>query len=167
MASSLQRLERRASVSSISPGRDLKDDNHRSKVAYMLILTLIPLASGSLNKLISQHGHLQAQQKRENSVFLSFLLLLIYDSLSSVCLLLPYPFVSLSLPLLSHLPTPYLAMQQKSSPLLRTVEFHTAVILEKTACLDLSTINTHLVMAYKVLFQQNLKISSIKIQQIL
>lgn len=41
MASSLQRLERRASVSSISPGRDLKDDNHRSKVAYMLILTLI------------------------------------------------------------------------------------------------------------------------------
>lgn len=38
MASSLQRLERRASVSSISPGRDLKEDNHRSRVAYMLKL---------------------------------------------------------------------------------------------------------------------------------
>lgn len=38
IASSLQRLERRASVSSISPGRDLRDDNHRSNVAYMLTL---------------------------------------------------------------------------------------------------------------------------------
>lgn len=47
MASSLQRLERRASVSSISPGRDLREDSHRSKVAYML--TLITAAFGSLN----------------------------------------------------------------------------------------------------------------------
>ena len=36
-ASSL-RLRRKASVSSISPGRDLKAENHRSKLAYMMAL---------------------------------------------------------------------------------------------------------------------------------
>lgn len=35
-ASSFKRLKRRVSVSSMSPGRDLKEDNHRSRVAYML-----------------------------------------------------------------------------------------------------------------------------------
>ena len=56
MASSLQRFERRASVSSISPGRDLRDDNNRSKVAYMLILKhLNPGASSSLHTSETQH----------------------------------------------------------------------------------------------------------------
>lgn len=58
-ASSFKRLKRRASVSSISPGRDLREDNHRSRVAYMLKLTRLNPTSGSLAKLKSKHARIQ------------------------------------------------------------------------------------------------------------
>lgn len=46
-ASSLKRLARRASVSSMSPGRDLREDSHRSREAYMLRLVTLYRTSSS------------------------------------------------------------------------------------------------------------------------